>query len=148
MGPGTAQTGGEPHYLLLRSGGHRCAIPVASTQQVIRSLEVHPLPGSEPRLVGLAQAAGEPIAVVDLHALLDPDGNVGSGRELTVVVRRSGRHAWIGLAADEAFGVIQIRAADDPAPDDPSWVVGRRLIDKRPTLILDPDRLFDVTEHH
>lgn len=141
-----ADSEGEFRYLLVRSGGHRCAIPVESTQQVTKALEVDELPGSEARLLGLAQVAGEPVAVIDLHALLDPEGGVGSGHELTVVVRHAGRHAWLGLAADEAFGVVSIPIATRPGSDDPDWVVGRCELDHRPTLILDPDRLFDGDE--
>jgi hypothetical protein len=62
------------------------------------------------------------------------------------VVRHAGRHAWLGLAADEAFGVVTIPKAEPPGGDDPVWVAGRCELDHRPTLILDPNRLFDADD--
>jgi len=132
----------EGRYLLVRSGGHRCAIPVEAIKLVTRVPEVYPLPSSEPRLLGLAQVAGEPVAVVDLHALLDPKSEPGGGHVLTVIVRRPGGGSSLGLAIDEAFGVITVADRRDCATNDPSWVSGRTSVDGRTVVILDPERLF------
>jgi chemotaxis signal transduction protein len=132
----------EVHYLLVRSGGHRCAIPVSAARLVTGAPRVSPLPGSAPRLLGLAQIAGEPIAVVDLHALLDPDGAPGGGHELTVVVRPPGGSSSLGLAVDEAFGVTAVRNPKGPSADDPAWVSGRSSMDDRTVFVLDPEQLF------
>lgn len=133
------------NYLVVRSGGHRCAIPVEAASLVSRAPEVYPLPGSAPRLLGLAQVAGEPVAVVDLHALLDPEGIPGGGHALTVIVRRPGGGSTLGLAIDEAFGVMSVKAQQEPIADDPPWVAGRSLLDGRELVILDPLRLFSET---
>lgn len=103
---------------------------------------MHPLPGSAPRLLGLAQVAGEPVAVVDLHALFDPEGIPGGGHALTVIVRHPGGGSTLGLAIDEAFGVVSVKAEKEPVADDPPWVAGRSLVDGRELVILDPLRLF------
>jgi chemotaxis signal transduction protein len=136
------QGGGEPGFLLVRSGGYRCAIPVESAKLVTRAPSLAALPGSEPRLLGLAQIAGEPLAVVDLHALVDPSGNPVGGHELTVIVRRRDGGATLGLAVSEALGVVDVGTPDQAGPDDPAWVVGRCRIDDRDVLVLDPDRLL------
>lgn len=133
------------NFLVVRSGGHRCAIPVEAASLVSRAPEIHPLPGSAPRLLGLAQVAGEPVAVVDLHALLDSEGLPGGGHVLTVIVRRPGGGSNLGLAIDEAFGVLSVKAQQEPAADDPPWVAGRSLVDGREVVILDPPRLFSET---
>jgi chemotaxis signal transduction protein len=132
----------EAHYLLVRGGGHRCAIPVKAAKLVTMAPPVYPLPNSEARLLGLAQIAGEPVAVVDLHALLDPEGGRSGGHELTVVVRRPGGSSSLGLAVDEAFGVVTI--ADPPVrgENDPGWIAGRTSLDGRTVVVLDPERLF------
>jgi len=130
------------HFLLVRSGGHRCAIPVESAKLVTKAPKVYPLPSSAPRLLGLAQVAGEPVAVVDLHALLDPDGKPGGGHELTVIVRRPGGGSSLGLAVDEAFGVTEVSRRSDRSADDPEWVAGRVSMDDRSVVILDPELLF------
>lgn len=133
---------GNGHYLLVRSGGHRCAIPVKASKLVTGAPRVYPLHGSEPRLLGLAQIAGEPVAVVDLHALLDPEGGTGGGHELTVIIRKPGGGSSLGLAVDEAFGVVSLARQEPPREEDPDWVTGRGSIDERPIVILDPDLLF------
>jgi len=133
---------GKSHYLLVRSGGHRCAIPVGAAKLVTRAPKVYPLPGSEPRLLGLAQIAGEPVAVVDLHALLDPEGGTGGGHELTVIIREPGGGSSLGLAVDEAFGVVAVADKHPRQEDDPNWVAARSSVDDRLVLMLDPKKLF------
>lgn len=133
----------DPHYLVVRSGGHRCAIPVDAAKLVTGAVRLSPLPGSASRLLGLAQVAGEPVAVVDLHALLDVTGERGGGHELTVVVRRPDGSATLGLAVDEAFGVTTIESLRPAADDDPRWVAARSTVDGREILLLDPERLFE-----
>lgn len=132
----------EPHYLMVRSGGHRCAIPVEATKLVTKAPTVYPLPSSAERLLGLAQVAGEPVAIVDLHALLDSQGDRSGGHELTVIVRRPGGSSSLGLAVDEAFGVITIADQEGRGQSDPRWVAGRTSMNGRTVVILDPGQLF------
>ena len=134
--------GGKDNYLLVRSGGHRCAIPVEAAKLVTKAPKIYPLHSSEPRLLGLAQIAGEPVAVVDLHALLDPEGGTGGAHDLTVIIREPGGGSSVGLAVEEAFGVIAVADARPRREDDPGWVAGRSSVDGRPIVILDPEQLF------
>jgi chemotaxis signal transduction protein len=130
-------------FLLVRSGGYRCAIPVDAAKLVTKATETTALPGSAPRFLGLAQIAGEPVAVVDLHALLDPDGQPGGGHEMTVIVRGPAAGATLGLAVDEAMGVVALTAERERSDEDPHWVSGHSRLDARPIAILDPPELFD-----
>lgn len=130
-------------FLLVRSGGYRCAIPVDAAKLVTKAAKIAPLPGSAPRFLGLAQVAGEPVAVVDLHALLDPAGDPGGGHELTVIVRGPDGSSTLGLAVDEAFGVVSLTADEPPSDTDPDWVTGRGRMDRRSVAILDPVELFN-----
>jgi chemotaxis signal transduction protein len=134
--------GAGPHFLVVCSGGRRCAIPVAAARLVTRGVTPIPLPGSSPRLLGLAQIGGEPVAVVNLHALLDPTGAAGGGNDLNVMVRRLDGSASLGLAVDEAFGVVEVPEVRSPDPADPAWLVGRAAIDGRELVILDVERLI------
>lgn len=131
------------NFLLVRSGGYRCAIPVDAAKLVTKAAKIEPLPGSAPRFLGLAQVAGEPVAVVDLHALLDPTGDPGGGHELTVIVRGPDGASTLGLAVDEAFGVVSLTADEPPSETDPNWVIGRIRLDRRSIAILDPIELFE-----
>ena len=133
---------GKDHYLLVRSGGYRCAIPVEAAKLVTKAPKVYPLHSSEPRLLGLAQIAGEPVAVVDLQALLDPEGGPGGSHNLTVIIRKPGGGSSLGLAVEEAFGVITVVDERARREDDPRWVAGRSSVGERPIVILDPEQLF------
>lgn len=133
---------GKGHCLLVRSGGHRCAIPVDAAKLVTKAPRIYPLHGSKPRLLGLAQIAGEPVAVVDLQALLDPEGGAAGGHELTVIIRGPAGGSTLGLAVDEAFGVIAVTGELSRREDDPRWIAGRSSLDDRLVVVLDPEQLF------
>jgi chemotaxis signal transduction protein len=83
-------------------------LPASDVVRVVRGLTCFPIPGSKPRLLGLAQYGGEPLPVLDLHALVG--GSVsGSRHGTTVIVGRSRRHdrKILGLAVDEVVRVVQ-----------------------------------------
>ncbi len=142
MKGGTGSRRPSDHVLMVRSGGHRCAISVSAAKLVTEAVRIEPLPGSAPRLIGLAQIAGEPVPVVDLHALLDPEGRPGGGRALTVVVSRRGGRTALGLAVDEAFGIASLEAGEGRRDDDPDWIAGWYRVDGRPVVRLEPERLL------
>jgi chemotaxis signal transduction protein len=142
MGDDSSTTGRPDHYLMVRSGGHRCGIPVGAARMVAQSGRIDPLPGSAPRLLGLAQVSGEPVAVVDLHALIDPESRPGGGRQLTVVVGQRGGRTALGLAVDEALGVSWIADGEGRSDEDPEWIAGRCRLDGRSVALLDPERLL------
>jgi chemotaxis signal transduction protein len=99
----------EAHrYLLVRSGSLNCALPASDVVRVVRGLTCFPIPGSKSRLLGLAQYGGEPLPVLDLHALVNGGGS-GTRYTTTVIVGRSRRRdrKIIGLAVDEVVRVVQ-----------------------------------------
>jgi len=138
----SVEPGQGPQYLVVRSGSNRCAIPVEAAKLVAQAPMLSPLPASKPRLLGLAQIAGEPVAVVELQALLDGEGRPGGEHELTVVVRRSDGMATLGLAVDEAFGVLSIPCEPTSREDDPGWIIGRCDVDGNEIVVLNPDRFY------
>jgi chemotaxis signal transduction protein len=71
---------------------------------------IYPVPGADPRLIGLAQCDGEPIAVLDLLHLVEGADEIGSGPPVVVVVRAGAEEALetLGLAVDEALEVATI----------------------------------------
>lgn len=108
-------------FLLVRAGGVSYAVPASQVRHLVRGLTCFPVPGSSPRLLGLAQFAGEPLAVLDLPALAE-GGQARSGHWVTVILGRSGRDSWpaIGLAVDEA---LRVEALDWDEP-----VAGQRRL--------------------
>jgi chemotaxis signal transduction protein len=112
----------DQRFLLVRAGGVCYGIAADQVRHLVRGLTCHPLPGSNPRLLGLAQFGGEPLAVLDLHALAE-GGPALSGQWVTVILGRGDRDSWsaIGLAVDEA---LRVEVLDRQ----PSGGRGRRLV--------------------
>jgi len=91
------------HHLFDVEHGTLTDLPADQVRRVVRGLACHPAPGARPHLVGLAQFGGEPLAVLDLHALVT-GGTPRSDHRATVILGRQG--AWsgavLGLAPGEA----------------------------------------------
>jgi len=71
----------------------------------VHDLQIVPLPGSPARLQGLAGFRGEPLAVLDLRSLLTGVEPL-TGTAGTVVVVSAGVGESVGLAVDQAVGVV------------------------------------------
>lgn len=97
---------GDRPFLLVRSGGSCYALPAAQVRHVVRGLTCHPVPGGQPHLLGLAQFAGEPLAVLDLHAMAE-GAAPRTHHRATVILGRGARDSWaaVGLAVTEALRV-------------------------------------------
>lgn len=105
-------------YLLVRSGGRSYGVATDRVRHVVRGLSCHPVPGSQPHLLGLAQYGGEPLAVLDLHALLEKGRPRANHRATVVLGRRgSGFRTMIGLAVDEARRVERLPKVPDAAAE-------------------------------
>jgi chemotaxis signal transduction protein len=97
---------GDRRFLLVRSGGTFYAVPASQVRHVVRGLACHPVPGGQAHLLGLAQFAGEPLAVLDLHAMVEGAPPQSSHRT-TVILGRGAGNPWtaVGLAVNDALRV-------------------------------------------
>jgi len=133
-------------YLLVRSGGASWGLPADQVRRVLRGLACHPAPGGWPHLLGLAQYGGEPLAVLDLHALVS-GGTPRSNHRATVILGRRGDKfgAVLGLAIDEALRVVTLA---DPAQADSAaaWIERAVTVDGDSVNVLDTARLFSASE--
>lgn len=134
--------GEQRRYLVVRSGGVRCAIPARSVRRVVRGLPITPVPGSARRLVGLTHHDGDPIVVLDLLELLDLGlGETSGPLEVTVVARvgPSGEEL-VGLGVDDAIEVASLDLSDLQAPA-PGPVAGEVLVGGQLVRVLDLEAL-------
>lgn len=106
--------GKQRQYLIVRTGGVRCAIPAVSVRRVVRGMPITPVPGSARRLVGLAHHDGDPIAVLDLAEVLGLGLGEGAAQPGVTVVARVGPagEGLVGLGVDDALAVTT------PDPED------------------------------
>jgi purine-binding chemotaxis protein CheW len=104
-------------HLVVRLGPQRAALPAAAIERVVRGLSIQPLPGAAAATVGLAEFAGEPLAVVDLAHWLGVRRARPASSGLTVVARLGDARAGerLGLAVDEVLEVTAVTPA--PGPD-------------------------------
>jgi chemotaxis signal transduction protein len=109
------RTGSErspaPH-LLVRAGEAVCALPLGVVRRVVEALAVHRLPGSAPELLGLAEHAGEPLAVLDLARLVGAPPGASPRRPVAVLAWAGPAEAreLVALAADAALAVAEVAA--------------------------------------
>ncbi len=110
---------GDRRFLLVRTGGSCYAVPAAQVRHVVRGLACHPVPGGQPHLLGLAQYAGEPLAILDLHSLVEGEAPQAHHRT-TVILGRGERNSWtaVGLAVHEALRVQNLSEEISDGPRD------------------------------
>ncbi|MES1241700.1 MAG: chemotaxis protein CheW [Acidobacteriota bacterium] len=97
-------------HLLVQAGEYVCALPLVSVRRVLRSLPVHPLPGSAPELEGLAEFGGEPLPILNLARMVNAAPGANPAYPVTIVVWTgpSDARELMGLAADAALEVVDV----------------------------------------
>lgn len=97
-------------HLLVQAGEYVCALPLVSVRRVVRSLTVHPLPGSAPELEGLAEFGGEPLPVLNLARMVNAAPGANPSYPVTVVVWAGAADSRevMGLAVDAALEVADV----------------------------------------
>lgn len=94
-------------YLIVRIGGAQYALPAGAVRRVIQGPDLYPVPGARPRLLGLCQFGGEPLAVIDLEAIDDQSPAFERGVGAVIVIALGDEH-MVGVAADEALHVTTV----------------------------------------
>jgi chemotaxis signal transduction protein len=122
----------------VRVGASRYALPIHEVLRVLRSLQVFSVAGSRRHLVGLAQVGGEPLAVIDLHALAGGEGIRDRGLCQAVIVSfQDADHAErVAIAIDEALTVATL-GRSEVVGDQEGVVVGEGLVDGEMVRIVD-----------
>ena len=134
---------GDRTFLLVSSGGACYALPANQVRHVVRGLACHPVPGSSPHFLGLAQFAGEPLAVLDLHAMA-AGAIPQSNHRATVVLGRGERDSWtaVGLAVSDALRVQVLGDSGFEARTD-GLVAGEITVDGESVKVVDTALLLE-----
>lgn len=85
---------------------------------MIRSLKLHPLPGSSEEVAGLAEVDGEPVVVLSLERLIQAPAGARAEFPATLLVDVGAGHTHevLGLAVDEAGDIVHLREASIVGP--------------------------------
>lgn len=104
--------------LTVRAGDRWCALPLPRVRRVVRSLKLHPLPGADEEIAGLAEIDGEPLVILSLERLIEaPPGPAGELPVALIVEAGGGpRSEVVGLLADEAGDIVGIPTAAIAGP--------------------------------
>lgn len=132
---------GDRRFLLVRSGSLKCALPASDVLRVVRGLISYPVPGSQPRLLGLAQYGGEPLPVLDLHAVVD--GSPSGSRHRSTVILGRGQHRdrpLVGLAVDDVLRVVSLASGSVAVAE--SEIAADAKIEGEEVKVLDTRRLL------
>ncbi|GEM_PF-393745 len=148
-----------PQHIIFQLGGVAdddfapiiCALPSEATQGLERITEITPVPNTVDWVLGIMQALGVIVSVVDLRRFLgQPSYGVTPFSRLVIVARND---MAIGFLVDT---VIVMRPLDPPldqaqasalmAQAVPAWlqpyVAGMTRVDGRAVALLDPDQLL------
>lgn len=136
-GTGRRTSRGMGSHLLVRAGDYVCALPLTAVRRVLRSVTVHPLPGSSPELKGLAEFAGEPLPILDLSRLVGAPPGANPPFPVTIVVWVGGADSreLVGLAADAALEVVDVTPGSIVAGDG-GFILGEAPIGKEVVRVL------------
>ena len=105
-------------------------------------MRCHAVPGSQANLLGLAQYGGDPLPVLDLHALVVGAAS-GSRHHSTVILGRGRRYdrSALGLAVDSVLRVVDLPGLVF-ADADTGLVAATVKIEGEPVKVLNTERLL------
>jgi purine-binding chemotaxis protein CheW len=131
-----------PGYVLFRLGHQSFALSLSDTREIVRLSGLDRLPGTRPPMAGMIVLRGNPLPVLDLRAAgaSDTSGDV-------LVMEVAGDP--VGVAVDEVLAVVSPaelpEAPEPPAKTLPSYVIGLRRNAAGPVLLVDLQKMLDVT---
>jgi len=133
----------DRHFLLVRSGGVFCALPANHVRRVVRGLTCHPVPGGQPHLLGLAHYGGEPLAVLDILALVSGGAPRANNRATVILGREQrGERTVLGLAVDEALRIAAITEFSNLQPGGDGLLQGTATLEIGAVKLLNTSVLF------
>ena len=127
----------------MRAGEAHVALPLSRVRRVLRSLEIYPVAGGPPALLGLGGWGGEPLVVLDLRTVLE-GGEPTSAAAPSVVVVSTGApddREVVALAVDEAMTVVAIPRATIAATEGCGLIAGEAELGGRLVRVVGVERL-------
>lgn len=138
-------------YLTFKLGHESYGVPVLKVREIIRLVEVTPVPRMPEHVKGVINLRGKIIPVVDLHVKFCTAGSAASERTCIVVVQVRGLSTaaiHLGLLVDDVEEVAQIAATDiEEAPEfgaeiNTEYILGMAKLKSRVAILLDIDRVL------
>ncbi|MEO7001959.1 MAG: chemotaxis protein CheW [Ktedonobacterales bacterium] len=154
VGLGEASGAQVPQHVVFQLAAFDCALPADAVQGIEKLAEVTPVPNTVPWVMGVTQAWGMIVSVVDLHSFLGlPPQTLTSASRLMVVTKRE---MTIGFVVDTIREMRPLgdylAGGDFPLQQAPEWarpyLLGAAQLDNRLIVLLDPERLLFSEKMH
>ncbi|WP_439624857.1 chemotaxis protein CheW [Gemmata sp.] len=149
----SAASGREHPHVVFAVAGTEYAVPLHAVREIGRPPAATPLPGAPEWLVGVANIRGGIVSMVDLRAFLaEPPGPAADPDRRLLVVTAPGGDLTAGLLVDRVRGIQSIPPDQVRAPAAPiaarcaAYMTGVAGGDRRPVVVLEPDRLLLAPE--
>lgn len=128
---------------MVRCGEQRILVPAEAVVRIMGSVALTPIPGAAPEVLGLAQAEGEPLAVLDLGRIMGEVPKAGSMAPVVVEARSGFGDEVLGLAVDEAVRLLEV--GSEPISEAPPGLpaAGAVVVDGAGAVILALERLAE-----
>jgi chemotaxis signal transduction protein len=131
-----------PGYVMFRLAHQSFALSLDQTREIVRLNGIERLPGTRPPMAGVIVLRGNPLPVLDLRA-------AGAADDVGDVLVMDVAGDPVGVAVDEVLAVLSAsdlpEADEPPAKTLPSYVIGLRRNASGPVLLVDMQRMLDVT---
>ena len=144
-----------PQHVVFQLASFDCALPADAVQGIEKLSEITPVPNTVPWVLGVTQAWGMILSVVDLHGFLGlPPHTLSADSRLMVVTKRE---MTIGFVADiirgmRPLGEYILGGGDFPLQQAPEWarpyLMGAAQLDNRLIYLFDPERLLFSEKMH
>lgn len=102
-------------YLTLESGGTSALLAADTVQEVVRLVELEPLPGAPPHMAGTFVYRGSPALVVDLGALLTGGARREPDLDAHLVICKGAR--TVAVLVDRVRDLVESPVLVDGSPD-------------------------------
>jgi len=137
-------------FITFRLGAEFYGIPVLKVREILRPLDLFPVPGMGANVEGVINLRGEIIPIVKMHALLDAGrpADAGASRKRRVIIIEASFGSF-GFFVDEVLEVARIQNEEmQTAPDlgggglRSNVVTGLAKVSGRMVVCLDSEKLI------
>jgi purine-binding chemotaxis protein CheW len=135
-------------FLTLTLGDELYALSALRVREIIRPIEVSPVPQAPPHVLGVINLRGKVVPIVDLRIKFGLEFTGRTDRTCIVVVESGRENKPTGLMVDEVQEVLTLNAEDiEEAPAfgtklDVAYVQGLAKLKNSVMILLDIDRLL------
>lgn len=136
----------QRQILVLEMAGAEYGFPADTVKEIVRLVEITPVPESPAFLKGFIDYRGDIAVVIDLAARLDL-GQAASGLKTQIVIVDAAGHL-VGMVVDQVLDVISVEKAGiltprDELPSREDLVMGAYEDGERLLILLDLEKIMD-----